>query len=88
MKDPGKTKFEAAIVEKVKEIRLKKDISQETIASILDTTKGFIGQIETPYHASKYNLNHLNKLAKYFGCSPQDFIPKKFIEEEDWSDED
>ena len=51
---------------------------------ILLLSRGFIGQIESPKFASKYNLNHLNRLAFEMGCSPQDFIPKTVVKEKDW----
>lgn len=86
MKQPGKTKFEIAIVERVRELRLEKGFSQEYIAEVLGFTKGFIGQIETPNHPSKYNFNHLNRLAKEMEVSPKAFIPEKFVEESDWED--
>lgn len=83
----GKSKFEIAIVDKVREKRIEKGFSQEYIAEVLGFTKGFIGQIETPTHSSKYNFNHLNRLAKEMNCSPTAFIPDKWIQEEDWSEE-
>lgn len=87
MKSPGKTKFENAVVERVRELRFEKGFSQEYIADVLKVDKSFIGQIETPTHPSKYNFNHLNKLAKEMGCSPKEFMPDRFIQEEDWTEE-
>lgn len=80
----GKTKFEIAVIQKVKEIRQEKGLSQYEISVMLGTSSSFVGQVEAPHHSSKYNLNHLNKLAYELGCSPQDFLPKKFIKEADW----
>jgi DNA-binding XRE family transcriptional regulator len=76
-----KTKFESAVVDKVRAMRMKKNFSQDDIAAVIDTSRGFIGQVESPKSASKYNLNHLNKLADAMGCSPRDFIPEKYIDE-------
>lgn len=50
-------------------------MSQEDLAFLLDTTRGFVGQVESPNNPTKYNLNHLNKLAFELGCSPKDFLP-------------
>lgn len=72
-----KTKIEQYVIDKVKEIRTSKGFSQDDIAIFLDTTRGFIGQVESPNYPSKYNLNHINKLAIELGCSPQDFFPSK-----------
>ena len=71
----NKTRIEQFIIDKVREIRIAKGISQEEIAFYLDTTKGFIGQIESPNHPSKYNVNHLNRLAIELKCSIKDFFP-------------
>jgi transcriptional regulator with XRE-family HTH domain len=86
MSGQGKTKFELAIIEKVKEIRLKKGFSQTDIADFLGFSKGFIGQIETPSHPSKYNFNHLNILAKEMKCSPREFLPDHFVQEDNWEE--
>lgn len=72
-----KSNFELAVIEKVKSIRISKGLGQRDIAAILGFTEGFIGQIESPNSPSKYNLNHLNTLAKELDCSPKDFIPEK-----------
>jgi transcriptional regulator with XRE-family HTH domain len=79
-----KTKFEMAVIDKVTEMRQQKNLSQDDIAITLGLTRGFIGQIESPNSPSTYNLNHLNKLAYEFGCSPQDFLPGKPVVEKDW----
>jgi transcriptional regulator with XRE-family HTH domain len=79
-----KTKFEMAVIAKVTEMRIKKRLSQDDIAIILELTRGYIGQIESPNSPSTYNFNHINKLAYEFGCSPQDFLPSKPIVEVNW----
>lgn len=78
-----KTKFELAVIQKVKDIRIEKELTQRDIAAILNFSEGFIGQIESPLHSSKYNLNHLNKLALEMGCSPKDFLPDTPYPEEE-----
>ncbi|MEQ8469683.1 MAG: hypothetical protein RIC35_00780 [Marinoscillum sp.] len=75
-----KSEIELAVAMKVKEMREKIDLSQDDIAIILEVSRGFIGQVESPKYASKYNLNHLNTLAKYFKCSPRDFLPDDPVE--------
>lgn len=76
-----KTNIEQYVINKIKEIRIDKGFSQEDIASILDTSRGFIGQIESPNHATKYNLNHLNTLAIELEVSLKDFFPENPIQE-------
>jgi len=84
MPESQKTKFEMAVIDKITEMRRKRNLSQDDIATILGLTRGYIGQIESPNSPSTYNLNHLNKLAYEFGCSPQDFLPNKAIVEKGW----
>lgn len=74
-----KTDIEMFVISKVRQKRLDLNLSQDDIAFILDTTRGFIGQIESQKHPAKYNLNHLNKLAIEFKCSLHDFFPEKPI---------
>lgn len=74
-----KTEIELYVVNKVREFRLEKGISQAKLALALDLSVGFIGHIESPVFAAKYNLNHLNELAKIFGCSIKDFFPDKHL---------
>ena len=73
-----------SVFNKITEMRRKKNLSHDDIAVILGLTRGFIGQIESPNSPSTYNLNHLNRLAYEFGCSPQDFLPGKAVVEGDW----
>lgn len=82
MGQSAKTKFELQVIQKVKEKRIAMNKSQEDLAAALDLSRGFIGQIESPTSASKYNLNHLNKIALELGCSPKDFIPDKAVTEQ------
>lgn len=78
-----KTKYESAVVDKVAAMRRELGYSQNDIATMLNLTRGFIGQVESPNSPSIYNLNHLNRLAHEFGCSVHDFIPSKPIQEAD-----
>ena len=67
------------IVNKVKEIRQAKGISQVDVAVHLNLSTGFIGQVESPNYRAKYKTLHLNELAKLFKCSPKDFWPEKAL---------
>ena len=71
-----KSEIELFVINKVREMRIKSNISQAELALKLDLSVGFIGHIESPYHRAKYNLNHINKLAKIFDCPFQDFFPE------------
>ncbi|MBX2926006.1 MAG: helix-turn-helix transcriptional regulator [Chitinophagaceae bacterium] len=79
MSESPKTEFELYVIDKVRERRMELGLSQDDIAIILNTTRGFIGQIESRKNSAKYNLNHLNILAAELNCSPKDFLPEKPI---------
>jgi len=70
-----KTKIELYVIQKVKGMREKEGWSQSELAFKLNVSLGFIGQVESSNYPAKYNLNHINKLAVIFNCSPSDFIP-------------
>ena len=76
MKKSSTTYIEDYVINTVKEKRIKKGISQAGLAHLLEVSEGFIGNVESPNYRAKYNLNHLNALAKIFECSPKDFLPK------------
>ena len=72
-----KSKIDQFVINKVKERRLEKNISQADLAFELGMSVGFIGKVESSKYTSHYNIKHLNQLAKILECSPQDFLPKK-----------
>lgn len=77
-----KSKFEIAVIDKVKKMREDNEFTQDDIAMFIGKSRGFIGQIESPNSGSKYNLNHLNRIAYEIGCSPKDLMPDKAFWEE------
>jgi transcriptional regulator with XRE-family HTH domain len=72
-----KSNVDMYVMNKVKERRLALSLSQLALANELEMSTGFIGQVESPKYPAKYNVQHLNDLAKILKCSPQDFLPKK-----------
>lgn len=71
------TKIEKYIIERVREKRNEMDISQIALSQKLNMSDSLVGHVETPKRRAKYNINHLNALAKIFKCSPKDFWPDK-----------
>lgn len=67
------------VIDKVKEKRETKGMTQEDLAFELGVSVGFIGNVESPKYRAKYNLTHINKLAIILSCSPRDFLPKDAI---------
>lgn len=72
-----KSELDLYIIEKVKEKRKASKISQADLAFRLNLSYGFIGHVESINHVAKYNIEHLDKLAFIFKCSPKDFLPDK-----------
>ena len=68
--------IEQYVIDVVRQKRDEKHMSQKDLAYQLETSIGFIGNIENPRYRAKYNLNHINELAKIFECSPKDFLPE------------
>lgn len=75
----GKIAIDSFIIAKVKEIRQLKNITQLQLSTKLGYSEGFIGNIENPNRSEKYNVRHLNEIAKILGCSPKDFWPEEPI---------
>ena len=70
------SEIEIYIIQRVKTIRKERGLTQEQLSLKLDKGVGFIGDIESSKPA-KYNLKHLNEIAKILECSPKDFWPEK-----------
>ena len=77
MAEPLHTPIEKYVIEIVKAKRIENGWSQKELAYNIERSIGFIGDIENPKSRAKYNLNHINELAKAFKCSPKDFLPDK-----------
>jgi len=75
----GKSNFELAIVDLVRQKRREHKLTQENIATCLNVTPGYIGQIESLTEPSMYTHDQLNILALEMECSPKDFYPDKAI---------
>lgn len=71
------TKIELYIIAEVRKMRENSGMSQMELSLKLGKAVGFIGDIEAPSKKAKYNIKHLNDIAKIFGCSPKDFWPEK-----------
>jgi len=76
MDEPLLSLIEQHVVNVVRAKRIEKGWSQKELAYQLDVSIGFIGDIENPKYRAKYNLNHINELAKIFECSPREFLPE------------
>ncbi len=77
MAKPLLSSIEQYVVDVVKSKREEKGWSQKDLAYELNVSIGFIGHVENPKERAKFNLDHINELAKIFECSPKDFLPEK-----------
>jgi transcriptional regulator with XRE-family HTH domain len=73
------TPIEQAVIDKVRALREAKQMTQQDLADLIDVTQGFIGRVESRRFHDKYNLNHINELAKVFECKPGDLLPDEPI---------
>ena len=69
--------IERFIIFKVREIREAQGVTQEQLSLSLGKNITFISQIEAPSKKAKYNVTHLNEIAKVLECSPRAFWPEK-----------
>ncbi len=53
----------------MRRMRFEEEVSPAMPAYGIEIAKGFTGQVGSSEYAAKYNLNHPDKLAKYFNCS-------------------
>ena len=74
-----KSAIELYIVQKVKEQRKKRKMSQRYLADCLNVSQSFIRNIENENDDTAYNIDHLNEIAKIFDCSIRDFFPAKYL---------
>lgn len=65
------------VIDFVRDLRIKKGITQQGLADAIGLSRSFIKDIESPNDRGKYNVRHINALADYFGMSPKDFMPDK-----------
>jgi transcriptional regulator with XRE-family HTH domain len=71
--------IEQYVIDYVRDLRKKENLSQEDIGNIIGKSKSFIGNIESLNNRAKYNLTHINLLADYFNLSPRNFLPENVI---------
>lgn len=65
------------VINKVREMRVQKQLSQVDLSIMIGMSEGTVGKIENPRLRDKYNLRHINLLARALRCSPRDFFPEK-----------
>ncbi|MBW8683546.1 hypothetical protein [Chitinophaga rhizophila] len=71
----SKTPIDQFIIDKVKEIREKQDVSQEKLSVGAGYYKTLVANAERLERPEKYNIYHLNSFAKILKCSIKEFFP-------------
>lgn len=69
------TEIEIFVIKKVKEFRIAAKLSKRKLSLELGLNYNYVFQAESPDYDTKYNLNHLNEIAKILKCSAADFMP-------------
>jgi ribosome-binding protein aMBF1 (putative translation factor) len=78
------TKVELYVIRAVKEKREALNMNQAALSKKMGVSHSFVGHVESIRHRTKYNFNHLNKLAEIFGCSLGALLPRKPIRDNEW----
>ena len=72
-----KTPVDLYVINAIRKERIAQKVSQAMLAYGIGVSKGFIGMAESPKYNIKYNIHHINEIARFLGCSPRDFLPEK-----------
>lgn len=77
-----KSQIDTYVIDRVREKRIAHNMSQEELSIKAEfRSNGFVGQAESLHYNKRYNIQHLNKFARIFNCSPQDFLPNHPIDD-------
>jgi len=60
-------------------MRKEQSLSQRDLAYFIQVDKSFIASVESPNSRAKYNLKHLNEIAKALNCKFSDFFPPRAV---------
>ena len=77
MKKASVSPIEQYVIDCIRRVRKEKGISQRELSAMTELSIGFIGDVEGTKRGAKYNLNHVNQIAKALECSPKDFLPSE-----------
>ena len=63
------------LIKRVKELRIKHNLTQLQLAQKMELSDGFVSKVETFTERAKYNVRHFFLLAEAFNCSLQEILP-------------
>ena len=70
------TVIEQYVIDKIRKMRIDSNMKQREFADAINLSHGYVGDIEAGRKGAKYNINHLNEIAKVFKCSLWDLLPQ------------
>jgi transcriptional regulator with XRE-family HTH domain len=73
---PHASEIDVFVIQSVKKRREDAKLKQIDLSHRLGMANSFVSNVESSKRRDKYNVRHLNELAKILKCSPQDFLPK------------
>ncbi|MBL0741075.1 helix-turn-helix transcriptional regulator [Chryseolinea lacunae] len=65
------------LINQVKKLRKQKGISQADLSVKMGFSEKLVGSIENPTLSARYNVSHINLLAKALNCNIHDLLPVK-----------
>ncbi|WP_300104826.1 helix-turn-helix transcriptional regulator [uncultured Alistipes sp.] len=67
-----KTSVDLYVIDAVRRERKAQKVSQAMLSYGIGVSRGFVGQVESPKFETKYNIQHINEIAKFLGLlAPQ-----------------
>lgn len=75
MGKPHASDIDIYIIDRVKELRKAAGMSQLDLSQAIGAADSFVSNVESIRYRTKYNIRHLNEIAKALKCSPKDIWP-------------
>lgn len=76
-----RSRIDIYVIDRVREKRIENGLTQEDLSIKAGfRSNGFVGQVESLKYSKRYNIQHLNKFAEIFNCSPRDFLPDRSVQ--------
>lgn len=76
------SRLDLYVIDKVKKLREARNISQDNLSVKIGFSEKFVGSVENPRLPARYNISHLNLLAKALECSIHEILPAKPFEDD------
>jgi transcriptional regulator with XRE-family HTH domain len=70
-----KSEIDLYVINRVLKMRKEQSLSQRDLAFFLQVDKSFVAAVESPNSRAKYNLQHVNEIAKALNCKISDLMP-------------